>query len=131
MPPATPKQPHTEARLASLETSYGQLHDDVQGLRKDFGLFASEIRSALTDIRKTPWGDMAKWASVIVTIIALIGGLVAFGLNTQSQNLRDQFQRHQVMEAHAGGLKEMGRNEARIEMLQWQVNRLLAQQHIK
>jgi uncharacterized coiled-coil protein SlyX len=79
-----------EERLATLETRYVALHDDVQGLRNDFSHFASEIRATLTDMRRTPWGDMAKWASVVVSVIALIGGLIAYGLNSRIDSLHEE-----------------------------------------
>ena len=114
----------SDSRLASLEAKYSQVSDDVQALRSDFGSFAAEMRNAIADIRRTPWGDMAKWASVVLTMVALVGGLVAFGMNAKIDDLYGQIKSHEALEAHPAALRDLGKTEIRIERVEGSVVKL-------
>lgn len=58
----------TKAELSALSTQVGDIYRLVQQINND---------------RRTPWGNIFAGISVGVTIIALIGGLVGYGLNNK------------------------------------------------
>jgi len=59
------------AALSGLKSDYHHINESVKSLTTDFHNFASTIQDTLSLNQRTPWGIMAAWAAVILSIVAI------------------------------------------------------------
>lgn len=115
-------------RVSSLETGLDSLSNDVRSLARSLEGFASETRTAIQNLsqkmadgQKTPWGVLFAGMSVLLTIISLVGGLVAYGVNEKINANHEAHFRHESLEAHPTALKQMGAHSERLKALEQRV----------
>lgn len=98
------------ARIVALEGGYARLHEDVQGLYTKFDKLAGDITDQFRKIssdRKTNWGTMAAWASVIILLMTTLGTLTVMPitevLNRQQsaiEKVADTVSAHRLEDGH-------------------------------
>lgn len=67
-----PAEAHTDSRIAKLEAGQAGLHDDVQGLVKALGMFATETRDSMAALgNKIEARGRTDW-SVIIGFLSLV-----------------------------------------------------------
>ena len=77
-----------QSRLAALETSYTSLHADVVSLGRALERFSEETRNSMrqlveqiTQTQRPQWGVLASWAGVLIALVGLLGGTIAYSIN--------------------------------------------------
>ena len=84
------------SRVSSLETGLDSLSSDVRSLAHSLEGFAAETRTAIgqlsqkmADGQKTPWGVVFAGLGVLLTVLSLVGGLVAYGIQKDIQHVQE------------------------------------------
>jgi hypothetical protein len=106
---------HThDARLASLETGFTTLKDDVHSIRTAI----ADLAGQLSRSQKTDWSTLASWAAVVVAFIGLVGGIISWGLITNQNRtdevlskLSDSFVAH-IRDGHPQRVEQKAANNA-------------------
>jgi hypothetical protein len=98
-------QQRTDGRLASIETNYQRLAEDVHGtasaLEKHVertSLALETLNNKINSSRVPQWSALASWAAIILTIVALL--LSGYGedqgrLETGQKTIFDKLQLHE------------------------------------
>ena len=98
-------QQRTDGRLASIETNYQRLAEDVHGtasaLEKHVertSLALETLNNKISSARVPQWSALASWAAIILTIVALL--LSGYGedqgrLETGQKTIFDKLQLHE------------------------------------
>ena len=87
------------SRVSSLETGVSSLSNEIRSVARSLEGFASETRHAIQDLatkmadgKQTPWGVIFAGMGVLLTVISLVGGLVAYGIQVEIHHSRDSLQ---------------------------------------
>lgn len=102
-------------RVQVLENSVETLARDVHELGRSMERHAEQTRNAIKELatnvsatQKTPWSTLASWASVLLVAVGLLGGLVAYGINTKIDYLSSNMTRHEKLPGHPSMMMYMG-----------------------
>jgi hypothetical protein len=107
------------SRVSAMEANYESVSADVHNIAKSLEVFASETRSAIKDLAdrisdgsRTPWGVLFAGLAVLLTVISMVGGLVAYGIQTDIKHTRESL--HQEIDLKTSP------HEARITIMEAQ-----------
>lgn len=91
----TPQPPKStvEQRLTAVEASYESLSSDLHSLKATIDVVAQEMRQGFTELRKSPVDTWLKAGAVMLTIIGMVGGLVAYTIQADINNVAGQMGR--------------------------------------
>lgn len=113
-----------EATVEGLATNFANMAD---AMRQESQRTASQIErltNVVSSQNKTPWGVLASWGAVFVTVIAVVGGLALTPLvvGLQKQEYRHDDLAEKLFEHHTDGhpgsiMDKVANNKAAIENL--------------
>ena len=92
MPPQPPKNT-LESRLTTVEASYEALSQDLHALKSTIDLVAQEMRAGFTELRRSPVDLWLKAGGVMLTIVGMVGGLVAYVIQSDINNVAHRLDR--------------------------------------
>ena len=97
---------NTTERIAKLETGQQSLVDAVSRLTG----VVERLDAKVTRGQQTPWASIWGGLSVSLVFVAMVGGLVAHGINSRVDHMESELKEHEALEAHAPARERLGRN---------------------
>ena len=97
------------SRISSLERTTGGLESDVRNLTKivqdladSFGDFSRTFSDRVASQNRTNWGVLAGWATVIISILSVLGFLTITPITQSMVRMEDWMFKHQATPSHVG-----------------------------
>lgn len=116
---------HDEDRVSSLDGRVASLESDVANLTRSVDRMVESVdrlSNRVTRSGATNWGVLGTWAGVLLTACALVGGLVAYGLNTKIDSILEAHQRHVDLPGHPWAIQQHARHEERFDRAFYQIS---------